>query len=268
MAKKKKASSSKKKTRFKLPKFDFNRQQRIIFGSLLILLGLALLVSFSSYFFTWKSDQSTLVEFIDRNAETKNLLSKFGASVSHLFIYKGFGIASMIFAFLIMLTGLSYLLESSKTNLKKRWFWGILIATWIATLLGFFNSEASLLSGTIGYEANDFLQDYIGKTGTLLLLIFGFVIYAVLRLQLTPEKITSFFKKTKEDVIQDITTEENTSKTPSEEIPENTEITTAFSFDTTEKQAEEIPQPEIVDVKPESTPEITPEQKQEEFVIT
>jgi S-DNA-T family DNA segregation ATPase FtsK/SpoIIIE len=33
------------------------------------------------------------------------------------------------------------------------------------------------LGGTVGYELNLFLQDYIGKTGTLLILIFGLIIY-------------------------------------------------------------------------------------------
>jgi hypothetical protein len=35
------------------------------------------------------------------------------------------------------------------------------------------------LGGTIGYELNLLLQDYIGKTGTLLILIFGLIIYII-----------------------------------------------------------------------------------------
>jgi S-DNA-T family DNA segregation ATPase FtsK/SpoIIIE len=53
------------------------------------------------------------------------------------------------------------------------------------------------LGGTVGYELNLFLQDYIGKTGTLLILIFGLIIYVILNLN-SPERIQSFFENTKE----------------------------------------------------------------------
>jgi S-DNA-T family DNA segregation ATPase FtsK/SpoIIIE len=53
------------------------------------------------------------------------------------------------------------------------------------------------LGGTIGYELNLLLQDYIGKTGTLLILIFGLIIYIIFKIKLSPERIQSFFDTTK-----------------------------------------------------------------------
>lgn len=262
MAKKKTASKPKKKRQLKLPKVVFNRQQKIIFGSLLILFGVALFIAFISYFFTWRFDQSQLSEFFTRNEETKNLLSKFGANISHIFIYKGFGLAAVIFSFLIIITGISYLLETVNYALKKRWFWGILVATWLATTLGFFSSSASLLSGTIGFELNDFLQDYLGKIGTVLLLTFCLVIYLVLRLKLTPEKVISYFKKTKTEMVSDLKEahetnieEPITETTPIEEIP--------TTIDLNDPVVEEDKEPEpIVDKK------VTPEPPKEPIVIT
>ncbi|MEM0932327.1 MAG: DNA translocase FtsK 4TM domain-containing protein, partial [Bacteroidota bacterium] len=104
MAKKRtksKASTTKKKVSYRLSK-----QNKIILGSLLIVLSIALFFSFMSYYFTWQEDQSLLSEFQNRNAEASNLLNKFGAAVSHFFMYKGFGLASFAFPLLLAITGL------------------------------------------------------------------------------------------------------------------------------------------------------------------
>lgn len=51
-----------------------------------------------------------------------------------------------------------------------------------------FATSAPELGGTIGYELNLFLQDYIGKTGTLLTLLFGLIVYLIFKIKLSPEK--------------------------------------------------------------------------------
>ena len=68
-------------------------------------------------------------------------------------------------------------------------------------MFGFFATSLPELGGIIGYELNLFLQDYIGKTGTLLLLIFGLIVYVIFKLKLSPEKIQSFFENTKKEII-------------------------------------------------------------------
>jgi S-DNA-T family DNA segregation ATPase FtsK/SpoIIIE len=45
---------------------------------------------------------------------------------------------------------------------------------------------------------NLLLQDYIGKTGTLLILIFGLIIYIIFKIKLSPERIQSFLILPKE----------------------------------------------------------------------
>jgi S-DNA-T family DNA segregation ATPase FtsK/SpoIIIE len=59
----------------------------------------------------------------------------------------------------------------------------------LSVLFGFFTLPE--LGGTIGYELNLLLQDYIGKTGTLLILIFGLIIYIIFKIKLSPERIQS-----------------------------------------------------------------------------
>ena len=168
MAKKKSRRKSAKSTKFKTPSLTLSNQQKLIFGSLLLIVGILLFTAFLSYFFTGQADQSILTEFSSRQAKAQNWLSKVGAWVSDLFIYKGFGIASFIFAGLIFLSGIYVLLNIKKSRLWRHWFWGTLIVVWLSVLLGFFTEKNALLGGSIGYEINMVLQDYIGKIGTIL----------------------------------------------------------------------------------------------------
>ena len=102
MAKKKTKTTSKKTKKFKAPSFKLSSQQKLVFGSLLIILGLLLFIAFLSFFFTGEADQSTLSEFTSRNTETQNWLSKSGAWLSDFFIQRGFWY-SLIYIFWINL---------------------------------------------------------------------------------------------------------------------------------------------------------------------
>ncbi|MDG3582265.1 DNA translocase FtsK [Galbibacter pacificus] len=196
---KKKTKTSKTSSSKKLPSFKVSNQQKIIFGSLLMLISIACVIAFISFFSTWQQDQSLLKEFGDRQAEAKNWLNKFGASISHLFIYKGFGIAAFIFPVLLFQTGFYLFLNKSSKQLINRWFWGIIVSIWLAIFFGFFADDAPLLGGVVGFEMNDFLRAYIGVIGVVLLLLFIFITYCVARLGITPQKIKSLFLTTQEE---------------------------------------------------------------------
>lgn len=194
-SKTKKPSKSSKKISFKL-----NRQQKVVLGSFLMLFGLALIVAFISFLFNWQADQSVLGDFTNRELEAKNWLSKFGATISDFFIYKGFGIASFTLAVLIFLSGVYLFFGLNSRNLQKFWFWGILVMIWLSVFFGFFVEKNALLGGRIGFETNDFLQDYLGFFGTVLLMTFLFITYLVFRLKLTPEMIGEYFKSSKREL--------------------------------------------------------------------
>ncbi|EKF54936.1 DNA translocase [Galbibacter marinus] len=181
------------------PKFQISNQQKIIFGTLLMLLSVAFVIAFISYFSTWQQDQSLLKEFWNKQVEAENWLNKFGASVSDFFIRKGFGVAAFIFPILIFQTGLFLFVGLPLKKLNNRWFWGILSSIWLAIFFGFFAETAPILGGVIGFEMNDFLRAYIGKIGIGLLLFFVLVIYLVSRLGVTPEKIQSLFQSTQKE---------------------------------------------------------------------
>ena len=195
---KKKPTKKKSKPRTKKRNLTLSNQQKLVFGSLLLILGILLCIAFLSFFFTGQADQSILSEFTSREIKAQNWLNKFGAWVSDLFIHRGFGIASFIFSGLLFISGIYVLLNIKKARLGRHWFWGTLIAIWASILFGFLAENKPLLSGTIGFEMNDFLQDYIGKIGTILLLLLGLISYLAIRFKMTPQhfgKAFSFAKK-------------------------------------------------------------------------
>ena len=197
---KKKAKTKKTAKKSRNFSLKLNRQQKVVLGSFLMLFGLALIVAFISFLFNWQADQSVLNEFANRDAEARNWLSKFGAAISDFFIYKGFGLASFSIAFLILLSGIYLFFGFNSANLRKFWFWGILVMIWLSVFLGFFASKNALLGGRIGFETNDFIQDYLGFFGTVLLMLFLFIAYLAIRLKVTPEMIGGYFRSGKKEL--------------------------------------------------------------------
>ena len=220
MAKKRTKSKSKPTTAKKKVSFRPSKQNKIILGSLLIVLSIALFFSFMSYYFTWQEDQSILSEFAHRNAEASNLLNKFGASVSHFFMYQGFGLASFAFPLLLAVTGLYLFLGLSGKGLIGKWIWGFIGIIWVSIALGFFASSQPLLGGLIGFEMNDFLQDYTGKIGVFLILIFMLMVILVQLFNFTPEGVANFFRSQRQKIKSDFQTETSVSeKQETEEHP-------------------------------------------------
>ncbi len=243
--------AKKKKSTTKIPNkkisFSLTKQQRILLGSFLFLLGIALLFSFVSYFFTWQADQSEIGILSERELQTKNWLNKFGANTAHFFIYDGFGISAFILAFLITLTGIYYFFNYAKKQLSKFWFWGLLLMLWISVFFGFFGDKTTLFSGVIGYETNDLMQDYLGMVGAVLVMIFILIVYLVVRLKLTPEMLVETFKSSKEQITSEFASEEKNTATVQEVVEKPETVTTS------EEIVEDIPEP-IIKEKPTTPP--------------
>ncbi|WP_452603134.1 DNA translocase FtsK 4TM domain-containing protein [Pontimicrobium sp. MEBiC06410] len=239
-AKSTKKTTKKKRFRLKRPNMVLNSQQRLIVGSFLIILGIILFIAFLSFFFTGEADQSTLSEFSSRQVKSENWLSKFGAWVSDLFIQSGFGISSFIFAGLVFLSGVYIVLDLKKEKLRQHWFWGVLTVIWLSVLLGFVAIKDGLLSGTVGYEINMYLQDYLGKIGTILLLLFVLITYLAIRFKVTPQRIGSFFSNAKKDIKSEFENASNETETVTPVDNNLTEEAEAIkaAFDTTPETIE------------------------------
>ncbi|TRX20550.1 DNA translocase FtsK [Flavobacterium franklandianum] len=182
----------------------FTKQHKIVLGSLLVLFSIALLLAFISFYIYGQADQSAVYQLSDRNETVQNWLGKFGAYLADLMVYKGFGLASFIFVRLFFLTGIFLVLDISLKKLKRIWFWDLFVIIILSVLFGFFATSLPELGGIIGYELNLFSQDYLGKTGTLLVLFFGIIIYLIFKIKVSPEKIKSFFERTKKEIKFDL----------------------------------------------------------------
>ncbi|MEN3322192.1 DNA translocase FtsK [Mariniflexile soesokkakense] len=203
MAKKKTDTNKPPRKQFKMPSFKLSSQQKLVFGSFLVIFGFILFMAFLSFLFTGEADQSSLSNFASRDIKTENWVSKSGAWLSDFFIQRGFGVSSFIISVLIFLSGIYVLMNLSKAKLRTHWFWGMLIVIWLSILFGFFGNINGILGGTIGFEVNTYLQDYIGKIGTSLLLLFGLITYLAVRFKVTFESFSNIFKSAKSNIKDD-----------------------------------------------------------------
>ncbi len=265
MAKRKTKPKSKPKSVSKTKKqprkisWKLSSQQKLIFGSLLIILGVLMFIAFLSYFFTGAADQSTLSEFSQREIETENWLNKIGAWVSDTFINKGFGVSSFIFSGLLFLSGIYITLDIAKARLLRHWIWGTLIVIWLSVFFGFFYEDYDVLGGTVGFETNSFLQDYIGKIGTSLLLVFVLIVYLAIRFKVTGQTFVRLFRKAKGDLKSEMSTNSKTDKT----VPldnalsaEAEDIKSAFDLDVEEPKPTDTSS-EVSNKTKSNTPPVT-----------
>ena len=180
--------------------FFKSRQIQTVIGSFLIFFSLFLFVAFVSFFFSWQEDQSIINEFSNTAAQGKNLLGKVGANLSDFFIYKGLGLGAFVIPYLLFLSGLYWLFRTKLSKIIISYNWGILSMIWISVSLGFIDESATLLSGVIGYEINEYVQLFIGRTGLGISLIFLLIAYITIRFKITPELIIKKFRSTKTEV--------------------------------------------------------------------
>lgn len=198
-------------------RFVTNERTHKIFGLFLLLVSVYSLIAFTSYFFTWKTDQSLvtgswfdLIRYSDRQVE--NWLGKIGAIVSHQFMYNWFGLAAYAFVLLSFISGFKILFQASLLPIKKTFKYSLFCLLFFPLALSFLCSnkpDLLFLGGGIGYQMNMWLNLSIGKVGTGFLLAFtGFsFLVAVYNFSF---KLPSRNKNTQEDANALVTDEEIT----------------------------------------------------------
>jgi len=196
--KKETASKTDSQPKEKKP-LKLTRQHKVIIGALLVLFSVALLLAFISFFIYGQYDQSAVDYLADRTVSVQNWLGKFGAYLADLFLYQGFGVASFLLVRLFFLTGIYLVLDLPVRKLKNTWFWDLFAMIIISIIFGFFADFLPELGGVIGFEMNLFIQDYLGKAGTLLVLIFGLIIYLIFKIKISPDGIKNYFETKKRE---------------------------------------------------------------------
>jgi S-DNA-T family DNA segregation ATPase FtsK/SpoIIIE len=184
-----KKTSNKKSTSYKkakdkagiLSRFKLNvdkRKTKTITGSILLLFSLFLLFACISYLFSWKEDQNLVLNkglftflFEDEVAPVSNILGRFGAWISHLVVFKWFGIASFGFCFLLFNYGFRLLFNIKIASIRRSTLITFVAIVWVSIFFGFFASQVNYLGGAFGFYANEWLYQSIGAVGTFLFIL-------------------------------------------------------------------------------------------------
>ncbi len=178
----------------KLPNLDLNDGRFLkIIGLLLLILSVYFFTAFFSYLFTWQGDQSyvsdanggwsnlfkTEQELLDSGVQdplVENWLGKFGALLSHQFIYKWFGVGSFLFVFIFFVIGYRLLFKVKIFSIEKTLGYSLFFIVFLSLTLGFLHSFISpvphFLEGQFGFWVNRLLALQIGQTGVAGLIIF------------------------------------------------------------------------------------------------
>lgn len=194
--KKKQKTNTKTVNNTSKPKVTNGAKISFLIATLLLLFSLALLLSFISYFTSGSYDQSIVNELANRTLETKNWVGKLGAWLSYKFIFEGFGIASFLFVKVFAEIGLWFALKFSAVKLRKMLFWDLFAIIVLSVTLGHFGAKLPYLGGVVGFEINDYLQDYLGQIGTLLVVVFSVIFFLIFRIKMTPKTFTDVVTNT------------------------------------------------------------------------
>lgn len=156
-----------------------------IIGAVSLLIALFLFISFISYFYTWSKDQDVVSRgssiLFDDRVRVSNLLGKLGALVSHFFIFKAFGIASLLICTFFFVAGVNLLFSrrvfSIWKNLKYITIGLLLLSASLAFIL---SGSEFRFGGGVGVMISKWLTGIFGTIGTAALLFviaLGYIIW-------------------------------------------------------------------------------------------
>lgn len=190
-------------------RFDKKRTKTII-GVALTLFSFFTFLSCFSFFFTWTADQDRLMGkglfqflFEDNPEPVANWLGKFGAWMSHLFMYRWFGLSSFAISFMVFLVGFKWMLNIRLLPLKRSFAVASLFMVWSSIFLGYFVQQIDYLGGTFGYTINQWLNLSLGSIGSFIV-ICG-ILYIVLVILFNADIMTWMerFKAKSQDFLED-----------------------------------------------------------------
>lgn len=197
-------------------KKGFHRDERIKFiaGVFIFLFSLYLLIALVSFVFTWKADQSFGWQnvFSASDIRVENWAGKAGAFLGNLFMSDGFGLAALVFPLIFGLGGLR-LMKLRPYPFRKTSRILIVSVILASLVFGFLFGTAqgymgNGLGGAHGVFVTKWLDSFLGKVGTAMLLLFATATFLVFTtkngfhwLNRSVGFIHDLFKKKESDVV-------------------------------------------------------------------
>jgi S-DNA-T family DNA segregation ATPase FtsK/SpoIIIE len=201
--KKAKPASEKKKP------FFSDERVKFVFGILLTGFAIYLVVAFIAFLFWWKTDLSLDPSQVvsGPDVQVKNWSGKSGAWFAYILVNKGFGIGAFFIPMIIGSAGL-YLLRFPKIKLWRSIFRFTFAAIILSLCLSYIFGKANGFlgsgpGGAHGYVVTRWLNAFMGKPGTGILLAFITISYLIFALNVSPSafgiRIPGFLKRKKAD---------------------------------------------------------------------
>ncbi len=151
------------------------------------LISIFLFISFTSYLFTWREDQDKVFRGISvlspsHDMKVSNLLGNLGAYISHLFFYKGFGLASYFICSFFFINGINWLFAKNYFSIKRNLRYVLIGIIYLSTTLAFVCRGVSFpWGGAFGDMTSDWMVRFLGKIGTACVLFAGALSYFIWR---------------------------------------------------------------------------------------
>lgn len=165
---------------------------RTLTGLFLVLFAAILAISFVSYIFTWTSDQASILSddsglyLFAGNDNAGNWMGRLGAWLSHIFIYKGFGISAIAWSYIFATVAFRFLFSDLKFNLFKRLEPAVTFMIFTSATLGLlfgnlFPTEMEYMGGAFGFYLAKWGIGFIGKAGYSLFIVTAWAAMLLIR---------------------------------------------------------------------------------------
>ncbi len=210
------AQNTYKRQKTKEPKsFSFSislfndRKFHLAIGLFLLLASIFLAVSFISYLTAGKADQSVVEAMTETGIkesgqQVKNWFGLIGAFTAHYFIFRWWGIMSLLVPPLLFLVGHRIIWKTRIVSLIKSFSFTLFYLLWVSISIGYFLlnsddvSELGFLSGGVGFEMAIIIESLMGW-GTVLFLIFMFIVFNMYFFNITQlETVNNFLQSSRE----------------------------------------------------------------------
>jgi DNA segregation ATPase FtsK/SpoIIIE, S-DNA-T family len=156
-----------------------------ITGAVFLLAAIYLFIAFISYFYTWKEDQDKVMGagasiLMDTDIQVSNLLGRLGSLVSHFFIYKGFGIASLLICTFFFVVGINLLFNRKVFSIWRNLKYVTIGLLVLSVSLAFILSRGDFAyGGGVGAMISRWLVGIFGNFGTAALLFVVALAYVI-----------------------------------------------------------------------------------------
>ncbi|HMN06875.1 MAG TPA: DNA translocase FtsK 4TM domain-containing protein [Flavobacteriales bacterium] len=170
-------------------------------GLFLVLGSLFAVTAFTSYLFTWRMDQDLMSrswgEIFSPDVRVENWMGKFGALLSHRFIFIWFGVAAFSFVLWAFLAGIRMALGFWLLPAAKTFRWTLMALFWLPTLFGFLFPQGGwqIMGGGIGYAINNHLTAWLGSFGAGATIVFAAIAFTVYTFNPPLSWVADLFKR-------------------------------------------------------------------------